>query len=203
MSDPEQTLRFLRLFSRGSHQGQPRGLLRVWPLWEWLARRIWPTVPIPNAPHGTLSIHLGRHGGEPMVLPDGTRIERGHRVIELHMNNRSVLDVVHDGKWSILRALADDLRALAAHVAEPAFPADIQAIFGITLLGRGAMWLGFVRRDRPPGIRSRLDRYFMTGLLALYTGEGFERLSRGKTFGSYPQEVWMSRAELQRRYGRR
>jgi hypothetical protein len=175
--------------------------LRVWPLWERLARRIWPTVPIPNAPHGVLDVYFGRYHGEPVVLPDGTPIRPGDRVIEIHTNNLLVLDAVRSSRWRILPAMAGDLRALAAWVTQPDFAPDVQAIYAVTVLGRGAAWLGFHLRDRPPGPRARLDRLFMAGLLAIYTSEGFERLSHGKTFGPYPQEIWMSRAELLRRYG--
>jgi hypothetical protein len=61
--------------------------------------------------------------------------------------------------------------------------------------------MGFSIRERPVTLYARLDRFYMTGLLALYDPLGFERLTRGRVFGTYPHDIWLSRAQLRARYG--
>lgn len=196
--------------------GRARGFLRFWPIWDRVMHTVHPVHAIPGAPYDLLRVEFTRLRARPITLPDGTRIVHGDRVAEVHINNRVMASVLRD-HGSPLRALpmlAADLRALAAWAsaspdvasapdghAPPVFPPEVRALYAFTLLGRGAPRLGFTLRERPPTIHTRLDRFFMTGLLVMYNSAGLERLARGGTNALEPVEIWMSRAELLRRYG--
>jgi hypothetical protein len=189
-------------FASGTGSGRPRGFLRFWRLYERLSLRVLRPRPIPGAPTGIFLVRFTRSHTRPIELPDGTRVARGDLVAELHLRNAVVPQLAsRDGAFALLRGMAGDLGALAAWSRDPAFPAQVRALYGVTLLGRAATRLGFTTRERPRTIMAWFDRLFMTGLLALYSPDGLARLRRGTTYGSYPLEVWMSRDELAGRYG--
>jgi hypothetical protein len=153
---------------------------------------------VPGSAHGLLMLRFVRYHGKPLDLPDGVHVEQGDRVGILHFRNRALLRPQKQvGPWEVLRWMSDDLRALAAWQEA----ADLKAIYGITLLSRAAPRLGFTLRRRPRSIGAWFDRLFMTGLLVLYHTQGLERLTRGTTYGTYPQEAWMSLNQLKQRYG--
>jgi len=181
--------------------GKASGFLFFWPLWERFTHSLWHLQAVPNAPHDLLKIRFTRCTGETITLPDGTQINKGDSIIELHFRNRAFLEMEgQTSAWNYLQLIIQNLRALAQWMEEPDFPGHPLAIYGKTLLYRGAPRLGFTLRQGPKSLHAYLERFFMIGLLVLYHRQGSARLHQGTTYQTYAQEAWISRKELLKRY---
>lgn len=161
-----------------------------------------PIKPVPHAPYGLFGVRFKRYHGRPMDLPGGVHIRSGDRVGDLHFRNRAFMQyAVHNSPFGLVQLFRQEMQIFAQWVQEPDFPKDVRAFYGVTLLARAVRRLGFTIYERPKTLKAWLDRGFMTGLLVLYNKKGVERLKQGTTYGSYPEEVWITREELLRRYG--
>lgn len=178
-------------------------MLLFWPLWEHLTRWYWHLQPVPSAPHHLLEVRFTRYTGENFHLPDGTLIGKGNAVLELHFRNQAFLELEEQvSAWTYLQLIKQNLIALAHWLETPDCPGHPLAIYGVTLLYRGAPRLGFTLRERPrKTIYSSLERFFLMGLLVLYHRQGLKRLVQGTTYETGIQEAWMSSQALLKHYG--
>ena len=198
------SVKFWRLFAHGTSWGRPGGVLRVWPKWERLAHSLWPMMAIPAAPYGAIQIRLLPYKGERVLLPDGSVVEKNATVCELHCSNIFALRMFESRAITAIRACREDLHSLACWVKQSPAAKDLVAVYGRgTLLTVLALRLGFTARESPNRIRRRIDRFFMIGLLLMYTDAGMHRLTQGTTLSRVPSEIWMTRDRLIDLYGDR
>lgn len=190
-----------RLLALDSGAGEARGALRVWAYWERVSERIWPIPAIPGARSSVLRMRLVSHRGRPVQLADGTQVRRGDRVGRLHLDNGAAFQLAHKTSWRLEGAITDDLRALASWVEQQPPPARPVAFHGRTFLGRGAQRLGFACIPCPSTVYIRLFRFYLHGLMVLYSQEGWMRMRRGRARSAFPCDIWMSARELLDGYG--
>jgi hypothetical protein len=119
----------------------------------------------------------------------------------LHFDNGAVRRMARrDWQTEGFRVAYGDLRALAAwHRAQPAGRQPL-AYGGITVLAPLARRAGFESRARRLTPWVRLEDWYLRSLLVRWAPDGRARLARGST-PMRTREVWMSGAELLRRYG--
>lgn len=184
---------------------KPRPLPWYWRLLESHFARTYRTEVLEGDPGSLFAFNLYEHAGPEIALKCGTRIAAGDRVMELHFRREGLAPLAEHadpaGLALGLLQLADrEVPRLArALETDPRF-ASVQAMHALTLFHRGIRRYGFevfpvpekqlevwftfwqkllLRRDHPHGARA-------------VAGQGEDAVVR---------HVWVSRAELIRRYG--
>ncbi len=134
-----------------------------------------------------------------LVLADGTVVNPGDLVGELHLDNRLGAALAREGHGGIRfrRELWRMLPALALDVCTRPEYREVLAVGAATLFGRHMLTstLGFECRPLPPFTRWWLGTWERI-LLAAYHPEGARRLAKGRR--QELQQVWISRRALER-----
>lgn len=188
-----------------SGNGRARGLLRVFPLVEYLLSRGHVIRHI--QPGGMIRFEVTPLPRADLPLEGRRPVRRGDLVIVLHFDNRivgAISERVVNDKDLALAVLAEtraDLRALAARMEQGSLPGDTRAVWAETLIYPAMARLGFHVRASPSTLRTWGARLFMLSLMAIYRADGLDHLLRGRSAHYRLGEAWMGVDELLSRYG--
>jgi len=187
---------FWWLIMRGqSGDGHAGGVLRVWLLWERLYLRLRHVRTLPGCT--VIRIEVRRHRGQPVSLGDGTAVRGGDRIVELHLANRRVAAGSASETWSpfhVLASLRADLAVLSRHVAAGEL-GTITAVHAVSLVAPALARVGFDVEPLRESAASRLLRFYLVGLLAVHSPDGWRSAARARDRG-WPAEAWMSATRL-------
>lgn len=159
---------------------------KIWLLWEKLAGWGMKLGCDYVLEFGICKVMVKRHTGEAIDCEDGTRIEPGDRIGELHLDNRQMLELA--------RTLGPDRAALqTARLARASLKRideametrpeliEVKALVGVTLLHRGLIHgLGFECKPLPSKGFERTSTVYLQTLLRFMHPEGANRVSRSK-----------------------
>ena len=154
--------------------------------------------PIGEGGH-ILRLRIGPYRQARLVLTDGTVVNPGDLVGELHLDNRLAAALHREGHGGLRfrRELRRMLPALALDVCTRPEYREVRAVGAATLFGRHMLTstLGFECRPLPPFTRWWLGTWELI-LLAAYHPDGRRRLAKGRR--EELQQVWISRRALER-----
>lgn len=177
-----------------------RFLLKLWQVWEWCFEKVAGLQPAGDL----FRLTVRSYRGAVMELPDGTLLNPGDKVGELHLNNDLLQTISSTTRSierigvSVLRETRRSLPLLARAVAQDPAYRSIKALVGITMIHRGTKRLGFSVYDLPPGIRP-LIAWYQRWLLFLFHPGGLTHL-RKHWNKLVPKKVIISKQELVKRY---
>ena len=183
-------------------------VLRSWLFLDVMVSWYLNSKPLRQDRITTINVRLRRRRGGPVKLDDGSVVNPGDMLIEIHLNNDWFLHkkglMYSPGKigWDFLSAFSEDLKYLAKQVSDGSFTSEIKAVHGRTLLrqDQGNQRLGFTVVDLPDSRWKHLSQFYLAGLRQAYYPER-ARKSLAKTKPLVKKEIWMSRKKLLQRYG--
>ncbi|MBL0388980.1 polysaccharide deacetylase family protein [Tumebacillus sp. ITR2] len=189
---------------QGSRSGKLPWVTRVWLGWEHLFQRLFHVQTL-RSDRDLLFVRLCRYKGrEAIELDDGTVIQRGDQLMEIHLNNEQLL-ALHGQANSemqlaklLLKEMRRALRVVASHLNHPDHEA-VKALYGISLINRGIGPLGFRKISMSRGLFALATKWYLRVLLRVLHPQGRERM-KIRTDALVPQQVVLSRQELFARY---
>lgn len=174
--------------------------------WDWYERSWadWFRIE-PVTDDSAVSLSVTRHRGLAVRLQDGTEIQDGELVGELHLSRDRLMRFHRDLPprevvFALRRNIEQGLRALAALVAEHPRYRHLRAFHAASLFWRETKVLGFEPRPMEMSWARRVLEWYMRMLLARDHPLGRQRLQRSsRDIGV----VWVSRTKLLSRFGAR
>ncbi len=117
-------------------------------LWEKIFEQIANIKTVENSPYDLLRMTVHPYTGQPTTLADGTQLNRGDYVIELHISNLTLAkgkvgDVKVAGNIRLLPLFREEMHNLAQLASQGKLDPRAKVIWGVTMMGPGLKRLGF------------------------------------------------------------
>jgi hypothetical protein len=179
--------------------GRAGGVLHVWVCWERLERRRHHVREL--CAGSIFDISIERFAGTPLPLANGQHLERGDRIVELHLDNRAVSIAALDVDWNPWRVVQNARVEMArlARLIDSGELGPVIAVHAVSLYALALRRLGFRVRALPDSIHTRLSRFFFVGLFAVYNPRGWAGATHARRRG-WPAEAWIGTDAFLQRY---
>ncbi|NOV03696.1 polysaccharide deacetylase family protein [Paenibacillus planticolens] len=158
-----------------------RTLIFLWFKWDRLFHWLFSVKPLDeNKP--LFFYRAATFRGMTVSLSDGEKLVSGDRVIELHFNNEALFHLATGARSPVhlavqmIRSVKENLPKVTEKILSTPEYSDIKAIYGITMIHRGASQLGFTLMTLPNGLFSIITRMYLKILLYIMHADGKNRL---------------------------
>lgn len=166
-----------------------RVVVSGWMVWEKLFHVMFRLHPVGDG--SFMHYRIIKYGGEELTLRDGSPIRRGDYVAEVHFDNESMYRMGMQSKSALQVALPDASRRL---ISVPQGK-EIKALYGVSMVNRGAEGLGFDTFPLKPGLFSVMSNWYLKLLMSIIHPDGKKKIARhGEKME--PRMILMSREML-------
>jgi peptidoglycan-N-acetylglucosamine deacetylase len=180
-----------------------RAAVKLWMTWEKCFNFLFRIVDIGDG--SIFHYRIRPYYGETLKLEDGREIRSKDKVVELHLDNEKLLQVMLNSR-SVLQSAIQLIREvdrampkLAKHMEGRKEFDDVAGLYGVSMMHRGPEAFGFSVLQLPKGVFSFFTKYYLRLLMVVLHPGGKERM-RGKNDTMVPHIMAMSMAEFNRRY---
>lgn len=161
-----------------------RMVVSLWLLWEKGFHAVFGLETVSPA-DPMLHFRKRAYTGKTLVMEDGTRLEKGDQVLELHFDNNKLFEIGSRSRSEMqlaikmIRAVQKDLPTLANMVLDRPEFQNITGLYGVTMISRGPEQFGFHVMDLPRGLFASSTRLYLKLLLSVIHPKGQARLKEG------------------------
>lgn len=158
-----------------------RLIVGLWLAWEQVFQLLFSLKTIsPSDPF--LHYRLRKYQGRAVRMENGEMLDKGDKVIELHIDNRQLFELGLHSRSSaqlairMIRRMEKDLPVLAERIAADMNLAEAKALYGVSMLNRGPEKFGFMVLDLPNGWFARSTKFYLSILMSVIHPAGGARL---------------------------
>jgi peptidoglycan/xylan/chitin deacetylase (PgdA/CDA1 family) len=176
-----------------------KAVVAVWMVWERAYHAIFRLRPVGDG--FWFHYRVCRYNGPELELDGRERLKPKDWIMELHFNNRMLYRAGMTSRSAmqlairLLRTFERSLPLVADELRKLPNAGKIKAVYGITMINKGAEALGFRTFDLKPGLFSWLTNQYLRLLLSIIHPDGKKRMRLGKE-KLVPRRVVMSRDAL-------
>ncbi|WP_168121680.1 polysaccharide deacetylase family protein [Paenibacillus sp. HB172176] len=152
-----------------------RSVIALWLLWESLFHTLFRLKKVGDSEEPTLHYRIIPYHGQEITFEDGGSLKKGDSVAELHFDNRTLSSIAASSKTplatgiKLIREVESALPELADQLEKDPDAQGIKALYGITMIHRGATRLGFEVLRMPDGLFARTTKIYLRLLLKVLT----------------------------------
>lgn len=156
-------------------------VVKLWLMWEVVFHFIFHLKTVTPA-NPFLHYRMRSYKGMPLVLDNGSTLETGDSIIELHFDNEKLFNYGLKSRSTVhlaiqmIRSMEKELPDLAHQLMDDHHLKQAKALYGVSMINRGPEKFGFSVRDLPAGWFAKSTQSYLKILMSIIHPAGQDRL---------------------------
>lgn len=156
-------------------------VVKLWLMWEMVFHFIFQLKTVTPA-DPFLHYRKRSYRGKALTLDNGSRLEKGDSIIELHFDNQKLFQLGVKSRSTVhlaiqmIRSMEKELPILAHQLMENDELRHAKALYGVSMINRGPEKFGFSIRDLPDGWFAKSTKVYLKILMSIIHPAGQDRL---------------------------